>query len=263
MNKKLGCLLLMGILNLSAKNVLEESGLHEYEAGMGFFYSELVELNTILYLAEQIVQFPFDLFTHRDDIIFFTIVMGSFHDSAILIITRLATDQAGDLFTLPRFKNRVRDWVKSKFKDAFDVRLREARFEAGVKSLFEKARELRRHRIAHTTQEFISGGVKLSRPNISELKELRDALNSLLDALSFNVEHMMLPIPYDPRVIHPVESNHKTDIEKILDRIAKDSHILNMPEKNPERWRYRRSNLSEDKLKILNQYRRKFNLPEA
>ena len=102
--------------NVSAKDVLEGSGLREYETGMNFFYSELVELNTITYLAEQIIQFPFDLFTHFDNVIFFTIVMGSLHDSAVLIITRLATDQDGDLFTLSRFKNKVRESVKPKSK---------------------------------------------------------------------------------------------------------------------------------------------------
>jgi hypothetical protein len=253
----------MDISNLSSKDVLEESGLDEYEAGMGFFYSELVELNAIIYLAEQIVDFPFELFAHPDKTIFFSVVMRSFHDSAILTVTRLATDQAGDLYTLPRFKNWVRDSIKPEFKGALDIRLRTARFDEGVKSLLERARELRVNRIAHTTRDFISGSIKLSRPTISELKELRDALNTLLDALSFNVGHMMLPIPYDPNVLHPVGSNHETDIEEILDCIARDSHWLNMPEKNPERWRYRRANLNEDKLKILNQYRLKFNLPQG
>ena len=253
----------MDISNLSAKDVLTEASLGEYEAGMEHFYFELVELNTIIYLAEQIVDFPFELFAHPDKTIFFSVLMRSFHDSVILTITRSATDQAGDLYTLPRFKNWVRDSIKPEFKDALDIRLRNARFDKGVRNLLERARELRVHRIAHTTRDFVSGSINLSRPNISELKELRDALNSLLDALSFNVEHMMLPIPYDPNVSHPAGSNHKTDIEEILDRIARDSYILNMPEKNPERWRYRRASLNGDKLKILNQYRRKFNLPET
>lgn len=253
----------MNISNLNAKDVLEETGLNEYEAGMGFFYSELVELNTIIYLAEQIVQFPFDLFTAPDDTIFFSIVMGSFHDSSILIITRLATDQAGDLFTLPRFKNRVRELIRPEFRASFDTRLRDERFDKEVKSLFDKAKELRRHRIAHTTQEFISGNVKLSRPNISELRGLRDALNSLLDALSFSMEYMMLPIPYHPEVTHPAGGDHKTDIEKILDCIARDSLILNMPEKHPERWSRRRAHLGEEKINKINLFRRRFGLPEA
>ncbi len=220
-------------------------------------------MNKIIYLAEQIIEFPFDLFIPRDNQIFLTIVMNSFHDSAILTITRLATDQAGDLFTLDRFKNRVRELIKPEFKSAFDSRLRAARFDNEVRSLLAKARDLRTHRIAHITRDFASGGVMLFRPNISELKELRDALNALLDALAFNVEFGMLPIPYDCRVIHPKGSNYKTDIEEILDGFAKNSFFLNMPERHPERWKYRRPHLDDDKVRILNHYRRKFNLPEV
>ena len=83
----------MDISNLNAEDILIEAGLYEYEAGMSFFYSELVELKVILYIAEKIIDFPFELFTSSDQTIFFSTVMRSFHDSAILIITRLATDQ--------------------------------------------------------------------------------------------------------------------------------------------------------------------------
>lgn len=86
------------ISQLSPKDALKDGGFEEYEAGTGFFFSELVELNTIIYLAEQIVVFPFDLFVSRDNQMFFSMVMRSFYDSAILTITRLATDQAGDPF---------------------------------------------------------------------------------------------------------------------------------------------------------------------
>ena len=103
----------MSMSELNANDVMEENGLNEYEAGMQFFYSELVDLNTILYLAEKIVQFPFDLFAHRDNTIFFDMVMRSFHDSVLLITTRLVTDQAGDLFTLLRFKNKIRALIRT------------------------------------------------------------------------------------------------------------------------------------------------------
>ncbi|HEY2922103.1 MAG TPA: hypothetical protein VGK77_24245, partial [Candidatus Binatia bacterium] len=85
-------------------------------------------------------------------------------------------------------------------------------------------------------------------------------LNSLLNALAFNVEYSMLPIPYDARARRPSE---KTDIEEILDGIAKNSFFLNMPERYPERWRYRRPNLSGDKLDAFNHYRRKLDLSEV
>lgn len=248
----------LDISQLSPKDALKNEGFEEYEAGTGFFFSELVELNTIIYLAEQIVVFPFDLFVSRDNQTFFSVVMHSFYDSAILTITRLAADQAGDLFTLPRFKNRVRDLIKPQYSAAFDARLKEARFDSEAKALLTKAKELRNHRISHTTRDFVAGNIQLLRPSISELKELRDALNSLLDALAFNVEYNMLPIPYNAAVL----PRQKTDIEEILDSIAKNSFWLNMPEQYPERWRYRRMRLEGDKQRVFNHYRRKFNLPE-
>jgi hypothetical protein len=227
---------------------------------MGFLFADLVDLNTIIYLAEQIIAFPFDLFVSPDDQTFFSVVMHSFSDSAVLTITKLATDQAGDLFTLLTFKNRVRELIKPEYRATFDARLKEARFDSETKTMLTKAKDLRNHRIGHTTRDFVAGDIKLFRPSISQLRDLRDALNTLLDSLAFNVEYSMLPIPYDSRVLRHHE---KTDIEEILDGIAKNSFFLNMPERYPERWKYRRPSLSGNKLKSFNHYRRKFDLPEV
>lgn len=248
------------ISQLDPKDVLKDGAFEEYDAGIGFFFSDLVDLNTIIYLAEQIIAFPFDLFVSRDDQTFFSVVMHSFYDSAVLTITKLATDQAGDLFTLLRFKNRVRELIKPEYRDAFDARLKEASFDSETRALLAKAKDLRNHRIGHTTQDFVAGNIRVFRPDISQLKDLRDALNSLLNSLAFNVEFGLLPIPYDSRTLRQQE---KTDIEEILDGIAKNSRFLNMPERYPERWKYRRPNLGGDRLKSFNHYRRKFGLPEV
>lgn len=253
----------MKFQGLKTEDIIEENGLAEYKAGMEFFYSQLVELNTIIYLAEKIIEFPFEIFAPHDKTIFFSVVMRSFYDSAILIITRLATDQKGDLYTLRRFKNRVRELVKSEYKADFDDNLNNARFNKSLEQLFEKARHLRLNRIAHTTNQYVQGKIVLSKLNINELKELRDALNFLLDRISFNTEHIMLPVPYDTKFVQRQKSNETTDIEELLDSIAKNSNILNMPEKHPERWQYRITKLSAEKLRKINQYRLKFGMPEV
>jgi hypothetical protein len=245
---------------LDPKHILKDGAFEEYDAGMSFFFSDLVDLNTIIYLAEQIIVFPFDMFLSRDDQTFFSVVMHSFYDSAVLTITRLATDQAGDLFTLLRFKNRVWELMKPEYRDAFEARLKEASFDIETKSMLAKARDLRNHRIGHTTRDFVAGNIRVFRLNISQLRDLRDALNSLLNSLAFNVEYGMLPIPYDSRTLR---QNEKTDIEEILDGIAKNSLFLNMPERQPGRWKYRQGRLIGDKLKSFNHYRRKFNMPEV
>ena len=64
--------------DLYPKGVLREDGFEEYEVGIGFFFSELVDLNTIIYLAEKIVAFPFDLFATRDNQTFFSMLWPAF-----------------------------------------------------------------------------------------------------------------------------------------------------------------------------------------
>lgn len=251
----------MNITTLNAVDVLPQNALAEYEAGMGFFHIELVEMNVILYLVERIIDFPFDLFApHPDETIFFSVVMRSFYDSVTLTITRLATDDASDLYTLLSFRSKVRILLKPEFQSAFDERLREARFDRGVKNLLERARRLRNNRIAHVTKAHIEGDITLSRPDLSEMKTLCEALNSLLDALSFSREHAMLPLPYSPHLVRSLGEEDKTDIEKLLDGLAKNSRMLNMPEQHPERWSRRRGHLTGEQIARLNHYRERLGL---
>jgi hypothetical protein len=255
----------MDFSTLAAKDVLVDNALPEYEEELGFFYSELVDLNVNIYILDQIFQFPFDLFVPRDETIFWNGVVRNFFNAGVLSITRLATDKAADLHTLINFKNRVRELIKPEYKNSFDEHLRQARFDRETHVLLERARQLRVNHIAHTRRVKDSESEKLAdlRLDFTEMKELRDALNSLLDALSFNVENRLLPIPYDPDVLPSAVGDSRPDIEKLLDCLAKESYLLNMPERYPERWQNRRVRFSQDKIGQINHYRRKFNLPEV
>jgi hypothetical protein len=251
----------MKIHDLSAEDALQEDQLEHYIKGMRFFYSELVNLNVNLFIMDKIADFRFDLFTGIEERTFFRMVFQNFFHASILTITRVAADQGGDLFTLTRFKNSVRQAVKPKFKDLIDERLRSVRFDKGTQRLLEKAHELRTQRIAHALEEIALGNQKSTRVFYHELKQLRDQLNDLLDALSFNVEHMMLPVHYSKDVIHPKGVDSRPDIEKILDIIAFTSVILNLPEKHPRQWQYELKRLNQDDISLINAYRKKFNMP--
>jgi hypothetical protein len=253
----------MNIHSLDPKNALLDGAFPEYERGMNFFYLEqLVPLNLNIYFVEQIIQFPFGLFTVPEEVIFFRTVVHNFIDVGLLIITRVATDQKKG-YTLLRFKNRVRDIIKPEYKDLFDQRMREVRFDAKTRGIFKKARDLRNERIAHLSEAYVTGTSTIEAVDFSDLKMLRDTLNSLLDALSFNVERVMLPIEYDPRVQHPVGTKHTTDIEKILDSVAQNSPLLKMHEEHPTRWTYQKNRLNDEEFILLNRYRKKFGLPEV
>jgi len=254
---------MIDLSTLDAKDVLFDGTLPEYEKGMEFFYLQLVHLNTTIYIVEQILKFPLGLFVEPDKTIFFNMVIHNFFDAGLLVITRLATDLGADLYTLRQFKGRIRELVRPEFRKLFDERLKKSRFNKQTAVMLEKARRVRVERVGHAKKDVVLGISEGAQLTFSELKALRDTLNSLLDTLSFNVDHMLLPIPYDPRVQHPVGSNHKPDIEELLDYVAMGSTLLNLPEKKPDKWKRRRARLVEAQINQINHYRKKFGLPEA
>src|SRR5207237_214690 len=98
----------------------------------------------------------------------------------------------------------------------------------------------------------------------SEIRDLGDAVQALFRALTpFNVDHTMWFMEYDPRIQRPRGSDHRSDVEWLLDTVAQNSLVLNMPEYDPQKWPYRRAQLSSTQLATLNEYRRKFNKPEV
>lgn len=247
---------------LKAEAILMEDAVPEYERRMDFFYlDQLVPLNASIYIMERILQFPLGLFTEPGQSVFLPMVVRNFSQVVLLTITRLATDRGGDLFTLLQFKNWVYGKVKPECRTEFGQYLRRTRFDQETKALFRKARRARDSQIAHIKRD-----ITISEEGIiafEELKTLRDSLNSILGILSFSVGRMMLPIPYSPEVIHPKGTDSRSDIERILDGIARDSVILNLPESQPQHWSVYRENLSGQELRVLNGFRARFNLPEV
>jgi hypothetical protein len=72
-----------------------------------------------------------------------------------------------------------------------------------------------------------------------------------------------LPIGYYPEVMRPVDFDSRSDIEELLDNVAEDSPVLNMPERDPDYWSLVSKGYSEQEVETLNRYRVKFGLPEV
>lgn len=250
----------MDFKTVKSDETISPDFLGEYKKGMSFFYSQLVDLNINIFIINHIRRFPFHVFCAKNDTIFFLMVLKNFFDISVLTITRLLTDSGGELYTLPRFKNMVRKSIKPEYADAFSKQLKNAKFDTGVKKLLEKSKKLRNERIAHLKRKTLNKTINF---NFIELENLRDALNNLLDTLSFEVEYLMLPIPYSEKVQHPAGTDSRPDIEKILDQIAFSSIKLNMPEKSPKMWDRMKRRIKLQDLNIINTYRKKMGLVEA
>lgn len=251
----------MTLLLNNSDIVFSQQGLAEYQEGVKFFHRQLLQLNTDIYLVQQILNFPFDFFVGAEKKIFFSRVVENFLNSCLLTITKLAADQGDDLYTIPRFRNRIVQLLQPQYQAEYRQILRQARFDQTTRDLLEKSRNLRNGRIAHATLAMAYNIAETNRIDFTELLYLRDTLNDQLKLMSFNTDRMMLPVEYDPKVQRPPHSNYTTDIEDILNSVAGNSPFLRLAEDNPEIWENVRSSISQEHLKILNEYRQKFRLP--
>lgn len=98
--------------------------------------------------------------------------------------------------------------------------------------------------------------------SLTEVKELRDELNQLLDAAFFSYFDsypMMLTVDHHPGVTHP--QGTRSDIEELLDLVATASPVLRMPEDRPALWSHMLGRYSAAQLAVISEYRRKQGLP--
>jgi hypothetical protein len=253
----------MSIFDLTAVDLFDGQGLPYYTKGMDFFYLQLVELNVNIFILGHVLSFPFDLFVRPDRSLFFKMVIRNFFDASLLIVTRVAADQGDGVFTLQRFKNRVRELIRMEYQPELDNRLREARFDSKTQALLKKARDLRTERVAHSMEDIVLEKSAMSTVVFSDIKTLAGDLESVLNAISFNVEHLMLPLQYHPKVQHPQGVDSRPDIEILLDSVAERSSLLRMPEQDPIGWKYERERITREHLQMVNKYRGKFGLSNA
>lgn len=255
-----------------AERVLIEGALAEYKQGLDFIHSCLVELNVNVFIVEHILKFPLDLFFGNDpnNNIFFGQVVNNALYMSVLSITKLIHDSNSDFFTLEQFRNKGYTLLKPEYKKAFATRLNETkvRSEKETSKLLEKMVNLRHNQIAHFKRSFVNESldqtrvyesfdqiIEQARLLFSEVQVLCDKLTKSYMALFFDTWYGWLPIPYDDWEYGP-------DIFDILDRIARTSDILNMPESNPVSWQQIKATLTEKQLRQLNHYRKKFKLEE-
>lgn len=235
----------------------------KYQQDLEDFYDFLVKLNIDIYIVERILAFPVDLFcsSHAEADIFFVRILENFMDQAILTITKLVSDSGTNgttpVYTLRHFQGQIMKELEDKPKK----RLAQALKKIDLKKIdehLEKAKTIRNKRIAHLTPVLFRSNSTAKTVNahllFSEIQAIRDTLNSYYEALTLGAQVFMLPLTYE---------NNTSDLDWMLDCIAKTSVILHMPETDPDRWPFERKRMGEQDLRDFNHYRTKFNLAEV
>ncbi len=256
-------------LDVRVKDVINEKDLAEYMQGILFLSIYITNLNTDIYLVEQILNFPLVFFYDKGETksFFFEHFVENALDICILTITRLVTDQKGDLFTLPRFQRRILKMVKSDYQTSFRELLKENELLLKLmRSLIqEKAEDLRDNRLAHFTleyfREFFDSNAHVTLESlVSDIKAVSEMLSICLDNLTLFGASKFSPLPFEYR--SDISIGRISDIELVLDSIARASYILNLPESDPHQW-FEIMSTKREQLNQFNHYRKKFGLPEV
>ena len=256
----------VNLKEMNPSQVIKKSSLTYYEKRRYLIWSQLVYLNCYIFLLNKLLNFPVDLFVDPHKQSFFVLVKQSLFGSSLIIITNLAADPRKDVLTIQRFKNEiVTNYIKEKYLLSLWESLRNNNFKKTTRDIRERAKFIRNKYLAHLD---INANLK---PKISKyifisfqkIKKLCEQLNKLFSILCFGEEFLFLPIDYEPKVTPPETIDTRPDIECILDLIAKDSDVLNMPEKNWQGWKIYKQHLTKEGLDIINEYRKKFGMCEV
>lgn len=241
------------------KEIIKPEYYNEYKVNIKFFHNELTMLNSTTFIMNKILEFPFDIFCKNpDDRTFFYIVIRNFYDYSLIKISRLFKDSDDKTYNLRKFIDKmIPKYIKLEYQKNFIPRIKKLKSNKLLASnILKRVYKLRNNIIAHSVKEFVDNPEIIKHINFNELKKLQDYSNQLFGCLFFDIKYNTLFTPYNEEI-----SNHsRIDIEKILDCFAKESPILN----TPERYKYpsvRNSIInkwSNETLNTINKYRKKF-----
>lgn len=250
---------------LDPSEILESSSLKSYEETLELIWSEVLRLRSNLFILDKLLNFPHDpkyLFFGPQQQDFFESVEIALTEGTVLLITKLTTD-GEDYLSMSRFKNWIRNHIKREYRADFDRLLRASKFSPTIKRSRKSVEEIRHCRIAHLiVDENLRPKVVTDKIPFQEISSIASDLKRLFGLLCFGIEHLTLPIQYEPRVQHPVGVDPRSDIEYLLDLLIQNSHLFKMPDESPY-WEHEKEALSPEIIEILNEYRKKFRKPEA
>jgi len=247
--------------------VFEHSWLQVYGRIREVLWAEIVQLIANVFVMEKIASFPFELFWESDRY-FWDVTFNGMFDSSVLIVHKICIDNDRDVLTLHKFADEIRLNIPSDdLRDDFDEEMKAVGFKKNfgeIKALFKNERN---NRIAHFNRELNTNLRELDleprRKLLAKLKPTTFLINNLFRVLCLGHHHAPVYHTYYTSTRFPGHAEEQSDVEKLLDLVARNDPLTNMPEEQPDFWPEFKDNLSKDDMAILNSYRKKFGLPEV
>jgi len=244
--------------------LLRNEWLVTYTSQFELLWAQVIKLNSNLYILETISHFPFNVFMINDNLCW-SLIACALYESCIMIIWRVVVDNDPASLGLRSFKNELlKNTQNTNAKNLILERLKSVDFDRRVGTAEKHIRKLRHSLFAHLDREVVScaqaGGKGITIIPIDQLKTICDAINELIAAISFDTGRACIYMQYSKDVIHPIGTDSRPDIEKILDHLAQSSPLLSMPEQQPKYWERIRHVFTREEIEQYNIYRCKFGM---
>lgn len=227
-------------------------------------WERIVRLNGTIRTLEQLRGFPFECI-YGNEMEFWRLVIRNFVDIAIVMLHALVNDTSGDINSLPSFRRVIINaaWQCEDKRKLLMQTLEERKFDHVVKNIADRVNNIRHNYVAHRLVDPQTGSPKqiIHRLNLEQVRKLFNAAHAQFGAFSFGSVYGTLAGDLVPATIGG--KRKPTCLDRVLDAVLRDSDFVNMPEHRAESWPIRRTIMPPEKLKLLNELRRRIGLTEA
>lgn len=225
----------------------------------------IIRIHGSLYSLEKLDQFQFDYIYGPYNMEFWHLVLDNFFDIAILLLDGLLNDSGPHVYTLRMFKNDIMraHWLEINKREMLQQTLRERKFNDEIVKISKMVSIIRNNFIAHQLidKQKCNPNEVPAEMNIKELRKLFNATHSLFGAISFGSSYSTLSIDMMPGTIGG--QLRRSCLDTVLDAVLKDSEFVNKPERRGQWWPIDRECMDAERIRIMNELRKRIGLPEA
>ncbi len=250
------------LIHYKPEDILRPEWVPEYNKELHAIYDQLVMLNHNIYVLEKIINFPYRLFNANTR--FFGIITSALFEASIMIAWRVAFDSNSEALTIKSFQAHIFKNLKSdEYKEPLREDLKKYKQKYDLAKTEKIIKDVRNEYLAHLNLEWYLESNQMSINErivrLEHLKQVRDAINDNFSIFWLDNEFLMVYPEYLSKD-HPLSCKEEDDVDQLLNMIARNSTLLNMPETDIEHWKIRKNRLTDDEKIVLNSYRVKFGL---
>ena len=251
----------------NSKELLHPHWFDEYNKEIGAIWEQLIQFKTNNIVLQKIYEFPFKVFSTEHHSPFWRLVIGSITETNVMICWRMVEERGNTLSFVSACNNIGTNLRSQKYIQEYDDMIRELNFDDKISDIRKRVKRIRDARFAHFNRKWIlSRSIEEKQKDLISLDEFHQIGNifeELFNAICFGQRRGLVLMRYDVNDFTKESYWKKSDLDEILDNVARNSALLNMPEEQPEYWPVYRDTLSEYDLSVMNKFRKKFGKSEV